>query len=466
MDDEQEAYIDFDNLSMNIGQDNDDDELFEIEQPVASETVAVDLNPQEEEHLSQKLSQLSASDKESSQSKDITNKKKRSVVTTSTIDIRKKMKPSEEEEADVSSDEDSDESDDLMPKYLLSTNAAFQQMMIRLLQQNASAINIENLRAIALLIHKLECIKLDMRLWVTYLHSGTGKLNLPEQQQQEQEQAATSIRHPTLLMWPKQVKTHMISQGCATSSNPNEIDDESCLNHVHTVLEKFQNQTISYETELKQSKEQLSTGWTSEMEEAITGFVEKNVRTFYGIEIDLKISSVEYAYRDRLIQLEYDQQNPNFYQKQVFNKIYPMKCDKEQSKLNVAMLKQHIAHNHLPESFDSIEMPTALELDEISDTSTRQRLLNQCEKILQRAKSDMMCVYIATAEAKLDQYRIKFNSQFDELRENQRQGPANKKLTEAMWDIIGRRFQLIDQHLIRIYKYKLRFFGKAPTVAN
>ncbi|CAF4361878.1 unnamed protein product, partial [Rotaria sordida] len=135
-----------------------------------------------EENLSQKLSQLSATDKEqedSDKSKPSTVKKRTTLTPSTTADnISKKMKSDKEESTS-----------NLIPRYLSSNNKAFEQMINPILEKTTTSINIEYLREIAILIHQLECIDLDRLLWTTYLHSGTGTLK---------PQATTS----TLFLWP------------------------------------------------------------------------------------------------------------------------------------------------------------------------------------------------------------------------------------------------------------------------
>ncbi|CAF4338148.1 unnamed protein product, partial [Rotaria sordida] len=108
-----------------------------------------------------------------------------------------------------------------------------------------TSINIEYLREIAILIHQLECIDLDILLWTTYLRSGTGTLK---------PQATAS----TLLLWPLEVKQRMIDRGQTTASDPNEIDHASCLSYVQRVLQKFRNQTEHYQAQLKGRKKRLN----------------------------------------------------------------------------------------------------------------------------------------------------------------------------------------------------------------
>ncbi|CAF4216235.1 unnamed protein product, partial [Rotaria sordida] len=286
---------------------------------------------------------------------------------------------------------------------------------------------------IAILIHQLECIDLDRLLWTTYLRSGTGRLK-PE--------ATTS----TLLLWPLEVKQKMIDRGQTTASDPNEIDHAS--------------------SQLKERKKRLNNCWTCEIEEAITKFVQQHVTPIYKIPTEGQIAIVQYDHNDRLIQLEYYQQNPNEYQRQIFGNLTQAKYEKETAKFDVAILKQRIFYYHLPQSFESLKIPPPISFNTITDTMTRQRLKDRCEKILQRTKSEMMMIYIATAEAKMDEYQKKFDSDLDKMKENQCSDSSHKKLTQTMLNITERRFKNINERLIYLYKLKLRFFVKAPTVKN
>ena len=132
----------------------------------------------------------------------------------------------------------------------------------------------------------------------------------------------------------------------------------------------------------------------------------------------------------------------------------------------MAILKQRLVYNHLPKSFESLQIPEPISLHTIVDRNIRQRLTERCEKILQRTKSDMMAVYIATQEGKMNEYRMKFETDMTEMKQDQRRGPTHKKLTQTMVDILERRFRNNNERLISLYKLKMRFFGKAPTVKN
>ncbi|CAF4772188.1 unnamed protein product [Rotaria sp. Silwood1] len=448
IDEDKDTTVDFDHLYTIFGKDNDMDETDVVETELFNDNknISVDLTvEEEEEHLSQKLSQLSAVDKE----QDLNNKFKSSTVnkrptltpSTTIENISKKMKFDKEEQISH-----------LIPRYLSSNTKTFEQMINPILQKTRISISIEYLREIALLIHQIECVNLDQLLWTTYLRSGTGTLK-PQ-------------TNTTLYLWPVEVKQRMMDRGQTTASNPNEIGHASCLDYVQRVLQKFQNQTDHYQAQLKERKQRLLNCWTCEIEEAITKFVRQYVEALYKITTEGLIAAVEYDYHDRLIQLEYEQENPNEHQKQIFADLTQAKYDKETAKLDLAIMKQRIVYNHLPKSFESLRIPAPISLETVTDRTIRQNLLDRCEKILQRAKSDMMMVYTTTAEAKLDQLDKKFDSEMTRMKQNQRSRVSHQILTETMLEILERRFKYINEHLMRLYKLKLRFFVRAPTVKN
>lgn len=269
-----------------------------------------------------------------------------------------------------------------------------------------------------------------------------------------------------LLLWPIVVKTKKRAHKYTTIVDSNQIDHDSCVSYVQRVLKKHENLIVEYENQLKETKQRLNNRLTTEIEEAVVKFVRQNGIGLARLIIERQIASIEYTYQDRLLELEFEQQNPNEYQKNVFEKLYQAKSEKELSKLDVAVLKQRVVHNFLPESFHSLEIPAPISLDTIVDTNTRQRLTQECEKILQRTKSDMMLVYITVAEETAKECHRKFDSVLTQMKENQHSIESSQTLTQTMLDIIERRFHCLNQHFIYLYKLKIRFFVKAPTVEN
>ena len=167
---------------------------------------------EEEQQLSQKLSQLSASREEPS----TTNKRSTLTPPAATTDTSTKR---------VKTD-DAQESTEPLPSYLSSARKIFDERMLPLLQTTATSINIEHLREVAHLMHKLIDVELDISLWTAYLESGT----------REWKDGTASTRRP-LLLWPHDVKATMIRKGQVSASvDPKTIDHEECLAFAYQTL--------------------------------------------------------------------------------------------------------------------------------------------------------------------------------------------------------------------------------------
>ena len=130
-----------------------------------------------------------------------------------------------------------EESTGPLPNYLSSASKIFDQRMTPLLQKSAPSINIEYLRPVAHLMHKLIDVELDISLWTAYLQSGTG----------EWKDVTTSTHRP-LLLWPHDVKTTMINKGHLPASvDPKTINHEECLAFVYQTVRQYRDQRDQYE---------------------------------------------------------------------------------------------------------------------------------------------------------------------------------------------------------------------------
>ena len=78
----------------------------------------------------------------------------------------------------------------------------------------------------------------------------------------------------------------------------------------------------------------------------------------------------------------------------------------------------------------------------------------------------MTTIHVRAAEAKMEEYAKKFNIGFKQYNETQRFGHIDKKLTRTMDYIMQQRFKNIAERVTTLYKLKVRFFVKAPTVAT
>jgi hypothetical protein len=431
----------FDDVFHQHGDDRDtkDDANTDITEVYA----AVAREEEQEQQLSQKLSQLSASNEESTTT--TTTTKKRSTLTppaTTTEVSIKRMR--------------GEDSSEPIPNYLSSASKLFDQRMSPLLQTSAPLINIEYLRQMAHLMHKLIDAELDVSLWTAYLQSGTGEWK-----------DATIVTHRPLLLWPHDVKTTMINKGHVPDTiDPKTIDHEECLAFVYQTLRQYRDQRDQYEQQLKAKKYQLNNSLTSEMEETMMQFVEQHGGVLMRVPVEGQIAIVKYDYADRQMELEYEVLTPYESQLKLFHELTKAKHARELTKYEVAIAKQRLKCNHLPKSFESVRVPAPMNLDTITDEHQRQRLKDRCEKIIQQAKSEMMTVHIAVAESKMNEARVTFDTGLAKMNELQSSGPHHMKLTSTMMAILKRRFDSIDKRMAHVYELKMRFFVTAPTATN
>ena len=296
-------YVDFDRP--NMYQDNEDD--------------CVNMNRigEDQQQLSQKLSQLSTegTEQQGQLLTQATTTKKRSLsqqspltptaavaaTTTTTKKIRMENMEADQQEVNIK-----------MPKYLSATHQTFDRMIGPILMKTCNVIHMEELRQIGLLQHKLALVHLKMKLWKTYLCSGTGRSI-------EQEQQTTASRYATLTIWPQAVKLTMIEK---EGIDPNDITDDGCLDYVQNVLRQLRDQTDYCHAQLEERKQYLHDSFTPEIEEAIVKFVEQQGIVGYRLRIEEQIVLVKYDYTDQLIESEFYQENPNVYQVRLSSNYY------------------------------------------------------------------------------------------------------------------------------------------------
>lgn len=264
---------------------------------------------------------------------------------------------------------------------------------------------------------------------------------------------------------PSDVKAKIIKSSDKRLSH-HQITNDICLEYVSKTLRQFRNQNTNFYNELRQRKQRLINSFTPEMEETIDQFVEQHGTAFHRVPIERQISQVEYEFKDRLIELEFYEQSPTTYQIEVFQNIAKLKLDKETAKMSVAILKQRLAYNHLPSSFESLRIPEPISLSTIENETIRQRLNERYHKVIQRAKSDMLNVYIATEQVKADEAVKKFDQDYEEMKYFLRSGPTHEKLTPTMLTLLQKRLKYTNEHIIHLYDLKIRFFAKAPTDKN
>lgn len=311
---------------------------------------------------------------------------------------------------------------------------AYVQAMDPWLQQQEGAI------PMARLIHDLATNKLLIAEWEIYLHSGTGQLKVFFPQQQK-----FSVRtNPTI--WPAEVKKTMEREGA--------MNDRDCLSFAEDYLRRLQAEVQKWEGQLHELKRN-SVEVTEEMVQTIERLVDQYSINEAKLRSEKNILLVEYNYRDRLLELEFEQLKPTEEQLRLYRELYQAKVTFEQSKANVDILKQHVFYKVFPDGFDSFRLPPPPQIDSITDASLQQALNNRYERIVQQTKLDMMAMHIAVAEAKMRQCQ-------HDLQLRNREDQWSKD----MMALIQRRFKDYEERIRRLYHLKMTFFVRAPAVVE
>jgi len=189
---------------------------------------------------------------------------------------------------------------DAIPDYLCKTNPSFEKKIHCILP---STTNLEELRDIATLMHRIISIEIIHSLWIIYRKSGIGDLpsTLPRQQSNRK-------------VWPKEVRSLVKQQQSTRIENTNE--DDIYLTFVNYCLQELNNKSQHYRQELNVKISRLS-GYDRSLEHTIEKFVQQGLQSLR-IETDQEIALVQYHYTDEILQRIYLTQNPNEYQVNVF----------------------------------------------------------------------------------------------------------------------------------------------------
>ncbi|CAF2939259.1 unnamed protein product [Rotaria sp. Silwood2] len=249
---EQNDTMDVDSNNSHIIDDDDDDD--DNDHMLINETEELpskyQLQPMEEQILSQKLSQL----------------------TTSPQSTELRMMMNENGEATI-------------PDYLGKESQSFEQLIIA---HVLSTDKITELRQMAILMYQYSMINLQKSLWMTYWKAGMGQFKLSNQIGPQ--------------LWPLEVQSKI------EASTNNENKNDACQVFVSQYLSKLDNQLKQHETELLIKRYQLS-----DYIEIIETFVRRELEPIR-LYFDYQMAIVEYNYHNHILSLEYLQHNPTYYQ--------------------------------------------------------------------------------------------------------------------------------------------------------
>ena len=180
---------------------------------------------------------------------------------------------------------------DIIPNYLSNMNPSFQTKMHCILP---STIDLEDLRNVAILVHKIVSIEIIQSLWIVYKKSGTGNLSftlsLPKQVDRN--------------VWPKEVQS-LVKKSPVSSTNQYDL----CLTMVNYCLNELSSKSNQYRHELNVLTSRLR-NYSRSLEYTIEKFVQENLQQTLRMKIDQEITLIEYYYTDQILQRAYLTQNP------------------------------------------------------------------------------------------------------------------------------------------------------------
>ncbi|CAF2764204.1 unnamed protein product [Rotaria sp. Silwood2] len=148
---------------------------------------------------------------------------------------------------------------DLVPDYLCETNPLFEKSIQCVLP---SATNLEELRDVAILIHKIKSVELVRSLWIVYQKSGMGSMLSP-----------FPINPTDAKIWPKEVQSLMKQQLQDLSIN----EDYARFNFVNHCLHELNMKFDRYRHELHLKTNRL-VGYHHQIENHIEMFIQRGIQ--------------------------------------------------------------------------------------------------------------------------------------------------------------------------------------------
>lgn len=119
--------------------------------------------------------------------------------------------------------------------------------------------------------------------------------------------------------------------------------------------------------------------------------------------------------------------------------ICSLTFDKEKTQQELVLFKFSMLYHKLPKSLDILEVSLPPSITTISDHAVRERLSNQYQMIIQRAKEDLTRVLTSATEAKRTDCQNKFDKETTEIWKNQRELPKLEQLSSTMVTLIEQR---------------------------
>lgn len=242
-----------------------------------------------QEILSQKLSQLSTEHDDVEQTSN-TKKRSRSLVSISDEIQNKKRRTWNDHKRDQQEE---------LEDYFEQLDEIFNKKMTdHVIQNNIVNFNMEDVRDLATIQHKIATARLHRELCFVYLKLGLG-------QWKTNETISSTVNR---CMWTKLIK-NLVSSHHMTTDNKllNEHVYEQCVQEQINILNR---KILQYKKEYNEKKTTSQTQITIGIEQEIERFVQQFSVIAYETKFKHKMTLVQYEYDDELLLREFLQYNP------------------------------------------------------------------------------------------------------------------------------------------------------------
>lgn len=135
---------------------------------------------------------------------------------------------------------------------------------------------------------------------------------------------------------------------------------------------------------------------------------------------------------------------------------------REKASREMYLYKFDFLYKKFPKTFDILEAYPPTLITDLSDRVIRQKLSDQYQETIRQAKDNLLFIYTRASEARNDEYQKKFDQTMANMWKNQREQPADERLTPTMLAIIERRQININECMKELYRLKNEFYVKVP----
>ncbi|CAF2989680.1 unnamed protein product [Rotaria sp. Silwood2] len=331
-----------------------------------------------------------------------------------------------------------------IPNYLSNKNKSFQKLIKEILStmitsrttvSSVPSQNEQDLRDMAILIHRIKSEQIFQSLWMTYLKSGTGQLKV--------DPIGPSV-------WPLQVRT-IVKQANKTGSNENV----TCMALVKDRLHEFNVRIQQYQTELDIYKYRLQ-GNRETIYQTIETFIQQYLETLRK-KIEHKIILVQYDYNDRVLELEFLQQNPSEYCIKLYKQLYDARYKKDITREEVQLVEQRISYYNINSSQSHRQISHPTFFSTILNQDVQQQIYDQLTSVVEQAKVDMLNLYVKTAEMQMKTYDKQYNKELDKMfiERKQQSLAVEQQLTTVMLNLLEKRADNRQERIRCVNQFKI-----------